>query len=219
MADTKNEATDRRSRSISRLIANNVPYINHLPHIETEDEVLRRASDEVGLRAICLSLISMKGAGADHNFILDGIEHYNLAELFSPREIAFVFDENPSEHEKLQLSWRSEAVHALLWSVSAVETLSYPSECCDWNQLWGIFHNAQRGEFLESLKLRSQAEILDEADFIYRLHWAVRDAQLDDREPPAKLNSSVVMERHHALNWLVPQIEEFYAWDEVPTDT
>ncbi len=221
MAEVLGEAELRRSRSLAKLQRYNVPHIDHLPYIETEDETHRRAPQEVGLRIICLALVSMKGAGADHQFVLDGIRHYGVKDDLSPNERDFVFDPQPSDHLKLQFSWRVEAAHALLWSVGLVETLLFPSDTCDWNGFWEGFHKGNRVEFLQRLDLRTQGIILDEADLIYRLHWAIRDAGLGGLNPPAGLNSSVVMERHYALNWLIAPVlaSERYTWDEVPTDT
>jgi len=63
---------------------------------------------------------------------------------------------------------------------------------------------------------RPAGEILDALDLHYRLHWAVRQARLDKREP-AGLDGGVILERHHALNWLV-RFEES-DWDDVDTPT
>ncbi len=219
MADITGEAELRRLRSAKKLLQHSIQRGDHLPCIETEGETLRREPDEVGLRIICLALVSMKGAGADHRFVLDGVQHYDVQDDLSPDEKSFIFNPQPSDHQMLQLSWRVEAANALLWSVGLVEALSYPSDTCDWNTFWKSFHQDDRSEFLQGLELRPQSIILDEADLIYRLHWAVRNASLSRREPPAGLNSNVVMERHHALNWLVAPADEPYPWDEVPTDT
>ena len=70
--------------------------------------------------------------------------------------------------------------------------------------------------FIASAKLRNIEAILDETDKIYRIHWAVRDAQLNKKTVPAKLDSGVVVERHYALNWLIWYADE---WDEITTDT
>ena len=64
---------------------------------------------------------------------------------------------------------------------------------------------------------RPMPQILDEADLIYRLHWAVRDADLNGRPIPPALNQNVVIERYYALNWLMVPREDPYPWDEVPT--
>lgn len=49
------EAQMRRQRSIEILRAHNVPYIEHLPVIETSDRVRIRTADEIAGRAVaCL---------------------------------------------------------------------------------------------------------------------------------------------------------------------
>jgi hypothetical protein len=63
--------------------------------------------------------------------------------------------------------------------------------------------------------LRPVSEILDMADLIYRLHWASRDAYLNKKDPPAKLNEGIIEERHYAINWITC-LEE---WDDITTDT
>jgi hypothetical protein len=70
--------------------------------------------------------------------------------------------------------------------------------------------------FVQHARLRPLGAVLDETDMIYRLHWAVRQAQLDGGVPPASLNPGVVTERHHALNWLTRYEDQ---WDDVTTDT
>ena len=70
--------------------------------------------------------------------------------------------------------------------------------------------------FVANARMRPQAEILDAADLIYRYHWAVREAGLNKRPAPARLDGEVVMERHRGLNWLIGYEAE---WDEVTTDT
>ncbi len=219
MAGFVGEAELRRLRSLSKLQQHNIQIIDHLPTIETVQETRRRTPREVGPRVLCLALVSMKGAGADHQFVLEGVQHFDVRDDLSPDESAFVFDPQPSDHTMLQFSWRVEAAHALMWSLGLVDTLLYPSTTCDWNAFWDGFHRTTRTEFLEKLSLREQAAILDEADLIYRIHWAARDAELNGLDPPAGLNSSVVLERHYALNWLAAPIDAGYPWDDVPTDT
>jgi len=219
MSQAKNEQDLRRERSISRLKLHHVPYIDHLPPIEPEAQTHRRTAPEVGLRILCLALVSMKGAGADHDFILNGVHHYGVMDNFSARERYFLLETEPTEHKKLQFLWSVEAAHALLWSVQQVEELDFPTAPCDWNAFWKGFHEDDRDTFLERVSLRQQAEILDETDLIYRFHWASRDADLHGRAQPSKLNLSVVMERHKALNWLTTHVDEAVQWDDVSTDT
>ena len=61
------------------------------------------------------------------------------------------------------------------------------------------------------------SEVLDQADLIYRYHWAVVDANLKGKLPPGKLDGGVTMERHYALNWLIGYFDQ--EWDDISTDT
>jgi len=72
-------------------------------------------------------------------------------------------------------------------------------------------------QFLRDARLRSQPEILDQADLIYRYHWAVVDARINNKPAPAGLDPGVAMERHYALNWLVGYMDQ--DWDDISTDT
>jgi len=71
--------------------------------------------------------------------------------------------------------------------------------------------------FIQDANLRPIGEILDEADLIYRYHWAVKNARSKGEPPPANLDKGVVLERHHALNWLIGYMDQ--EWDDISTDT
>jgi hypothetical protein len=70
---------------------------------------------------------------------------------------------------------------------------------------------------LMNINTRDTAEILDELDKTYRLHWAVTDARVKNEPTPANINPSVVYERHYAFNWLINRYNE--DWDAVSTPT
>lgn len=71
---------------------------------------------------------------------------------------------------------------------------------------------------MAKVRLRDIEDILNEADLIYRYHWACRDARLNGREEPAGLINSVVMERHAGLNWLIGALD-IDDWDNPDTST
>ncbi len=58
---------------------------------------------------------------------------------------------------------------------------------------------------------------LDQADVIYRYHWATTDARIKGQPSPAKLEGGVVQERHYVLNWLIGYMDQ--DWDDISTDT
>ncbi len=72
-------------------------------------------------------------------------------------------------------------------------------------------------QFIEDAKLRSISDILDENDLIYRYHWAVVESQINNLEISSDIDSSIVLERHYALNWLIGYMNQ--SWDNISTDT
>jgi hypothetical protein len=71
------------------------------------------------------------------------------------------------------------------------------------------------GEIRGALALRPTTEIAAAADLAYCLHWAVRDARLNDRRAPSGLEELEVMERRRALDWLLGNDD----WYSVSLDT
>ncbi|MNN91290.1 hypothetical protein D3C81_2093850 [compost metagenome] len=65
--------------------------------------------------------------------------------------------------------------------------------------------------------MRSGQEILDEADKIYRMHWACVNHRIQGKEAPAGMSESVVMERRRGLFWALGYRNE--EWDHISMDT
>jgi hypothetical protein len=105
----------------------------------------------------------------------------------------------------------------MLWALGFVADMGRPDHQIDPAVARALVFDLDHDIFLAQAKLRPAAELLDAADLIYRYHWAVRDARLKGQGSPANLNGDVVVERHHALNWLIGY--EGQEWDWVATDT
>jgi hypothetical protein len=211
------EAQQRKARSEARLEREAVPINRHLPMIESEAEVEPRTREEIALRALCLLLVAVKGEGLEQDIVERIVDDYGLAAHFTPKESAFVADPGPSEHDRIQFCWRYEAAWVLLWALGYVEALSKPTHICDVGHAVEQMKERSTGTFIADARLRPLAEILDEADLIYRYHWAVVDARIKQQPAPAELMPGVTMERHYALNWLVRYMDQ--AWDDISTDT
>ncbi len=211
------EARTRKARSIAILKSEDVPVIDHLPVIEVETGSTRRPTRQVATRAMALCLVAAKAEGLEQEIIDRLITEYDLASEFTPNEKEFIGNPEPTEHERIQFLWRYECYWVLLWSLGYVDTLERPDTICDVEQAVSILVDKGRNGFLENARLRPQSEILDAADLIYRYHWAVVDARINNREGPAGLDAGIVMERHYALNWLIGYMDQ--EWDDVSTDT
>ena len=118
----------------------------------------------------------------------------------------------------VNISWRSEAVWMLLWTINKVDKLELPTEQVEIPEIVSRLPEFLTAptEFIKNAIVRPITEILDISDLTYRLHWATRNADLNKQPMPANLSLSIVMERHYAINWVTYCADE---WDEITTDT
>lgn len=191
--------------------------MKHLPVIEDEHEVRFREAEEIALRAIALSVVAQKGETADQSLVEQLINRFDLNPHFTPNERVFIGDVAPTDDDRIQFTWRYEGVNVLLWAIGLVNQMDRPLHIMDMPKVLGVIRDYGREGLLAAAHRRTASEILDEADLIYRYHWAVRDASINGRPPPAGLEPDVVLERHYALNWLIGYADA--EWDDVTTDT
>ena len=114
------------------------------------------------------------------------------------------------------MSWRIEAAVPLMWALNLVPALDRPGTETRTLELIKTIRDVRLPNS-GPLKMRTKDQILDEADLIYRYHWAVKDARISGRPGPMAIDAGIVQERHHALNWLINY--ENQSWDDVTTDT
>jgi len=211
------EAIRRRERSIAVLRSEGVPLNEHLPVIETEATARRRSKEEVARRALCVLLVAVKGEGLEQPIVSRIATDYRLAEFLTQRERAFLAEEDPSQHDRVQFTWKYEAAWVLLWALGYVDALRKPTAICDVQHAVRTMRERTAKAFIADARLRPLSEILDQADRIYRYHWAVVDARVNGKRAPSGLEPGVVLERHYALNWLIGYMQQ--EWDDITTDT
>jgi hypothetical protein len=226
LTDAEREALARKERSEARLRSEGVPFIRHLPRIETRDEVRLRPKEDIAFRSLALTVIAAKASGMRQSSVENAVKHLGLSSHFSPRERAFILDPRPPHQDVVHFSWGGEAAWPLFWVLGFVDRLDRPASVVGERDLPQAVHAVQDDgaqPYIERARLRSLDEVLDEIDLIYRYHWAVREAWLRGHKMPAGLDPGVVAERHHALNWLVvpvdEQPEDWPEWDDVDTST
>jgi hypothetical protein len=211
------EAEQRRARSIALLKKEGVPFIEHLPLIETAADIRPRSTEEVALRAIALAVVAVKGETLDQKLALEIVKRFDIRSALSPDERAFIDDPSPSQHDRVQFAWRYEGLGVMLWALGFEEELGRPDKIVDVAKAVGVLRDLGRDGFIAKAKLRPIEQILDQADLIYRYHWAVTDARVNGRLAPAGLDPGVVYERHYSLNWLMRYADQ--EWDDISTDT
>lgn len=211
------EREDRRQRTHDLLDVRGIPWLASLPMIETEDEAVFRPVDDIISRVRCLLAISWAAIHRDLSLAQVDIERWQLANALTPDERKFLSGEKKDERNFINFSWQCEAIVPLIWVAGLHDDLYFPDQTLDLASLREFIHGVTPDDVSAAVQ-PSAAEILDEADLIYRLHWATRQAGLDGRAVPGGLDPGVVVERHRALNWLIGY-EESAEWDDVTTDT
>ena len=159
----------------------------------------------------------MKGEGLEQELVDKLIVSYQLAGRFSPTEALFIASLEYTSQDRINATWRYEAAWVMLWALGFVQKLSRPNRLIDVPTAVTLMRERSIDEFRTCARLRPATEILDEADLIYRYHWAATDARINSEDMPAGLISGVVYERHYALNWLIGYMDQ--DWDDVSTDT
>jgi len=213
---------DRRAATETLLRAHDIRVNPYLPMIESGDEVRLRTADEVAQRMTALWGVVGASMAPDNTLYREYFADDARRAWLSPREAAFLANDAPPEPDVIQFSWRLEALVFLAWCAGLVEQLPVlPSGASSADALLPLFPDAvdQEPERLRAaIRLRGKAEILDWSDRLYRIHWAVRDAKLNKHAPPPGIDAGVVMEWHHAVNWMTCY-DDGADWDDVTTDT
>lgn len=120
-------------------------------------------------------------------------------------------DEDDLQQLLVDIAWREEALHALLWSLGLVDDLP-PDEMCPkapaYERLAPDLNPANaRGV----PRLRPLAELAAMLDLYYLLHWHARRAQYHGDVWDHHIAPGVVLERRRALEWLFQDAP----WDDV----
>jgi hypothetical protein len=219
------DARDRQARSEEELGQFGIRTPATLPPVVSETEVALRPAAEVARRALALFVVALRA----ESLMSPELAVSNLREkrplafrALTPKECLFLNDEAPDQQQITNFAWRYEASWMLAWALGLVDVLCYPSETCDVDILSKMFLESDEEAMLENARLLPTETLLDALDLHFRLHWLVRQGQHDGKAPDGQmggndLNPGVILERHHALNWLVQH--EGAEWDDVQTPT
>ena len=215
------DALARKAWSTRRLHELGVRVPEHLPPGIGELEVELRPATEVALRAMSLFAVALyaeglaQGAGPSIAELNGRVPLAFVA--LSAAETAFLAASPPDKKQLPVFSWRYESLLVLQWALGLAPDLPHPGDICDVPALAKRMLAANPERLVAGATLRPARDILGALDLHYRLHWAVRQSRLDNRPAPEGIESSVVYERHYALNWLV-RFEDA-EWDKVDTPT
>jgi hypothetical protein len=211
------DARARKAQSEGVLRAYGVPINPALPVIEEGAAITLRTSDEIVDRLLALCWVTAKGEGMDSAGLERLSARYAITSKLSPQEAQFAAETNPDPQACVNATWRYESVAVLLWALGFLDDLPFPRQMFTAADLVRIVAPHSESELRGRARPRSSESILDQADLIYRIHWACVDARIHHQPAPAQLEPDVVYERHYALNWLIQDGDQ--DWDHVLTNT
>nr|MBA3747688.1 DUF4272 domain-containing protein [Solirubrobacterales bacterium] len=157
--------------------------------------------------------------GAPHERIRAALRDNDLEPWLADRErrlLLHLEGESTLDAEQLHqttvdISWREEALWALMWSIELVDDLP-ADELCGSDPFYERLApgmNPAKGR--TDVLLRPLPEIGEMLDFYYCLHWHARNAQYHGNRWDSKIEPGAVLERRRALEWLFQDVP----WEDV----
>lgn len=201
-----------KTRTTGYLASVGIEVPSHLPTIEGMDEVAPRSAEEVAGRLSALAYVIGLGFGAKGSDLWEQLQKYDLGSFVSEREKNLLSEEVIGEQDKVDMSWQTECAQALAWCIGLVELDHF--QHCDDDLAQQIPFKTDPSNFIRSAKLRPIAEIQEQSDLLYRMHWYARNCRLTGQD--CDINESIISERRKAIDWAYGVEED---WDEVPMDT
>jgi len=211
---------ERKAKNEEILERENIKINKHLPCIESEAETTIRSAKEIAERVSVLAVTNMVAFNSiSPEEAIDYLQNYKLWGLVTEGEKEFL--SNPTEDKKMYETWKCEGIWTLMWALKKVDTLDFPNEFCNLENISAENHPVGKDkdpfEFINAVnEVRSKKEILDAADLYYRYNWACVDERIKGRQIE-NINPGIVYERQYALNWLIHYMDQ--DWDDVTCDT
>lgn len=127
------DAARRRDATAAALRARGIATPASLPPLPAEVEVALRSPADVARRCLALFACAVRAesiAGGQPIPRAELVARLPLAvAAMSPREQAFVADEDPDQQAVVDHAWRYEALAALWWAIGGTPQLAFPTRC------------------------------------------------------------------------------------------
>ncbi len=184
----------------------------HLPQIENLDEVKPRTAQDIASRLSAMAYVIGLGFDAKGKELLTQLNKFDLMSYVSAYEAGLLNQEIIGDQDKINMSWLTESAQALAWCIGLVDLDHFKH--CDDDLAHKIPFKTDPQDFIKKACLRPIAEIQEQSDLLYRMHWYARNCGLTGQE--CELSEGIVSERRKAIDWAYGVEED---WDEVPMDT
>jgi hypothetical protein len=201
-----------RERSLLLAGQAGYPVNTRLPLLD--DGPAPRPIEETIRRFLALYAVIACAYGLDRRQAVRWLEREGVASYVTPAERRFLDGQSGADGT---IRDQVEALWALAWAMSLVPVLDFSQPCGDdfIVMLPDLKRNERSARLRRRAKPRAAGELLQALDTAYCLHWALRQAELEGRRPPGRVEPYMIVERRRALEWLFSDEE----WDEVLLNT
>lgn len=183
-----------------------------LPCIESLEEVQPRGAIDVAKKFVAVSYMIRVGHGYPIEKARKRLQDLELLGVLGSFSKRILETESISAQESVDLTWQVEGAQVLAWSLGLAE-LDH-ARACDDDLVSRLPAEGNEMQFFENASLRPLAQIQEQADLAYRMHWCAVSNRFAGTA--GQLNESIVRERRRALDWIYGVDED---WDEIPMDT
>ena len=204
-------AKDLKAETEASLKKRGYPVNPHLPQIEELADLRIASSLDVRRRCLILASVCGRAYGAPYDLVVPWIDKHGLREFCTDAEGELIDTKTPSEKQKVLFRPQPEALWEFAWVLKMIATVDHFKPCSD--KLVHIFPKPGEdpSQFLAETGMQDSEALFREADRLYRLHWAVRDAAMNARESPNGQGEYVTFYRLQAINWTM---QSEVGWDE-----
>ena len=209
-------AKDLKAETEASLKNRNYPVNPHLPQIEELADLRIASSLDVRRRCLILASVCGRAYGAQYGLVVPWIDNQGLREFCTEKELELIDAKKPSEAQKAPFRPQPEALWEFAWVLKMIPTIDHFKSCSD--KLVHMFPKPGQDPsgFLAATDMQDPEALYREADRLYRVHWAVRDAALNGRKSPNGQGEYLTLYRLQAINWTM---QSDVPWDEVDVST
>jgi hypothetical protein len=206
----------RKETTESYLRSRGVPVNSRLPFTESPEELSVATPQQVARRACIISGLLSLAFGAPRHSVLRFFESGGLFEHATASELALVHATSLEQKQTERLKIQIEGPWELAWVLCLIPRSDHFQYCGQHLITLVPKLDEPVSGFVERAQMRPLDDLLAEADMLYRLHWAVREASLRQQSIPNCLRFYVTDERLRAINWV---LFSDVSWEDTDTST
>jgi len=199
-----------RKETIKKLKEKRYSINEDLPLLESNIDIKSRKQLMNRIEILhLLYTISIEGVESK-DFFFNIIKEKGLDNSLSDNEKQFLENDKHFNQNLIDISWYKESILGLLWCSGIVNEIDDIKEI----NIGDLYHllppEISDMKFKESIKIRSEKEIIKMLDYYYNLHWSFKHSKEFDSN-----KTSVIYERRKSLEWCL-YIND---WDDIHLDT